>query len=88
MKSYLAGALETRKFVMAILHWKQELLCDRIISSTFESVFRVAFLTCSGSKKTNAASYPGPCVVSAAEGFAAISDAKHPPIQVISAVEA
>ena len=24
--------LETRKFVMAILHWKQELFCDKIVS--------------------------------------------------------
>ena len=30
MKSYISHVCETRKFVMAILHWKQGLLCDKI----------------------------------------------------------
>ena len=36
--------LEIRKFVMAILHWKQELLCDKFLSfEAFESNLTVWF---------------------------------------------
>ena len=66
MKSYLPVLCETRKFVMAILHWKQELLCDNkrtmmVLYRSREYICNLYGLSRAGYYFFSNKAYPGVC---------------------------
>ena len=66
MKSYLPVLCETRKFVMAILHWKQELLCDNkrtmmVLYRSPEYICNLYGLSRAGYYFFSNKAYPGVC---------------------------